>query len=77
MMGDISGVEISEDEAAAYSKERKFTVTSSSNDGRGEDDEAEIPERKIEPAAEDRELEDTEDADLPAEAAPDLPLMDF
>jgi flagellum-specific ATP synthase len=80
MMEAISGVEIPEDEAKTYTNERKFFLSPSGNEAGGEEEEAaetEAREPVIEPATEDREPEDTGKADLPIEAAPDLPLMDF
>jgi hypothetical protein len=80
MMEDISGVEIPEDEAKTYSKERELSGFSPGNADDGEDEdkdeenesEDKIPEALIEPVT-----QKTEEAGPLEEGAPDLPLMDF
>jgi flagellum-specific ATP synthase len=75
MMGDISGVEIPEDEAKAYSTERELPAFFPDNAGEDEDEsegEETFPEAEIEPDA-----EETGEAGPPGDGAPDLPLMDF
>jgi flagellum-specific ATP synthase len=67
MMADISGVEIPEDEAKAYSKERNFSALSQPD--RDAEDEGEAGERISEAG--------TEPASGETEEMPDLPLMDF
>jgi hypothetical protein len=76
IMGDISGVNIPEDEIKAYSKAREFPVIFPDNDGEekeeDEEEDEENPEIETGPAA-----GEAEEAVLPEEGAPDLPLMDF